>query len=40
MKSADNSFSFDAGESLAEAFSEEMLAWYEDQDPNKAATLV
>jgi len=38
--------SFDAGESLAEAFSEEMLAWYEDSKevkkphPSKAATLV
>ncbi|XP_013384696.1 FERM domain-containing protein 4A isoform X2 [Lingula anatina] len=41
LVSRDASFTFDAGESLAEAFSEEMLAWYEDQDNTiKPATIV
>ncbi|XP_029658567.1 uncharacterized protein LOC115232686 isoform X2 [Octopus sinensis] len=35
IKSRDNSFTLNAGESLAEAFSEEMLAWYEDQESSK-----
>ncbi|XP_046577028.1 uncharacterized protein LOC124284940 [Haliotis rubra] len=34
-----SSFSLDRGESLAEAFSEEMLAWYDDREA-KPATLV
>lgn len=41
FKSPESSFHLDAGESLAEAFSEEMLKWYADQDGNKkSATLV
>ena len=32
--------SFDATESQASAFSEEMLAWYEEQDSTKSSTLV
>lgn len=33
MKMSD-SFSLDAGESLADAFSEEMLQWYQDREAN------